>query len=586
MDLTIPLSASSEQAAAILLAAVVVGMGVVCAILFKKYRKLYFGYWALAWSVFALRMGAILSFISSEAPIWLYWHQVATGWTALAFLWAALVFSEQLVWRPVYMVFVLFPPVWSYVAIYRLDNFAVAAGPAVLFLSAATFWTGWVFLRYWRQVRSGASLFLALALIAWAVHHLDYPFLRARGVFNPWGYYLDLGFVLSMGVGILFLVQEDLGRGLKALSELSGDLQSRGSERGELLPALLRRMSTLPAVRGSAMYRPGDPDPLFVLGSGVCTEWGATDPRPAVRAAVEKVFEHGRPEVIRGRGGGAQPFTAAFPILQGDRVSGAFVMVADARDPFTALDEEFLLALGQQVGAAMQNEDLYARLQARREELERLQALMVQQHEEERRRLSRELHDETAQVFAAVNLQLGVLREQVGPELADSLDRVLELVGTGIRSIRSVTRELRPTVLTDLGLLPALRGLARDFRDRFENSVSFQSPNELSECSPEAELALYRALQEALSNAVRHAQAKTVSVKVEVHPHGLHLIVEDDGCGFDEESDSDGSGLAGMRERLADVGGSVTLTSPAGDGVRLVATVPAGTERREDKEPS
>src|SRR3712207_8899702 len=91
---------------------------------------------------------------------------------------------------------------------------------------------------------------------------------------------------------------------------------------------------------------------------------------------------------------------------------------------------------------------------------------MVEQHEEERRRLSRELHDETAQVFSAVKMELGVLRQGVTPPQAGRLDQVLELIDTGIRSIRNVTNDLRPSLLDDLGLLPALRSLVAEFGER------------------------------------------------------------------------------------------------------------------------
>ena len=101
--------------------------------------------------------------------------------------------------------------------------------------------------------------------------------------------------------------------------------------------------------------------------------------------------------------------------MRRDTVAGVMLIVGDARDPFAALDASFLQALGQQVGAALENADLDRRLRRRTEELERLSARMVEQHEEERRRLSLELHDETAQVFSAVKLQLGIVREEVPP---------------------------------------------------------------------------------------------------------------------------------------------------------------------------
>ena len=113
--------------------------------------------------------------------------------------YAALVFSQRVRWRPWYLAVVLFPPVWSYVAIYRLDHFLWAAGPAVLFLSLATLWTGWVFFRYRRRVASSGATLLAVAFGLWGLHHLDYPFLRARGTWAPWGYYLDILFALAVG---------------------------------------------------------------------------------------------------------------------------------------------------------------------------------------------------------------------------------------------------------------------------------------------------------------------------------------------------------------------------------------------------
>src|SRR5262249_34250489 len=148
----------------------------------------------------------------------------------------------------------LFPPVWSYIAIYRLDQFLWAAGPAVLFLSLATLGTGWAFFRYRRRVASSGATLLAVAFILWGLHHLDYPFLRARGAWTPWGYYLDIVFTLAIGAGILLLVLDDLRGGLSALSELSGDLQSAGRDSQDVLSALLARPLTLPAVRGSALY--------------------------------------------------------------------------------------------------------------------------------------------------------------------------------------------------------------------------------------------------------------------------------------------------------------------------------------------
>src|SRR5690606_40014407 len=147
-------------------------------------------------------------------------------------------------------------------------------------------------------------------------------------------------------------------------------------------------------------------------------------------------------------------------------------------------------------------------------ELERLSTRMVTQHEEERRRLSRELHDESAQVFSADKLDLAMLRDSLPPAEASRLDRTLSLIDSGIGSIRSVVNDLRPSLLDDLGLLPALRSLAAESEARSGVSVQLAMPESLPPLPHEAELVLYRALQELLTNVARHSEARTEERRV------------------------------------------------------------------------
>jgi len=590
MQATLPPATNVELDAALLQAAITAALAVLCAFLFSRYRKPYFAWWAVAWGLYFLRVVAITSFLISSDWTWLYWHQVVTGWTALALLYAALVFSQQTPWRWWYLALVLFPPVWSYVAICRLDHFLLAAGPAVLFLSLATLWTGWVFFRYRRRVPSSGATVLAVAFGLWGLHHLDYPFLRARGAWAPWGYYLDILLALAVGAGILLLVLDDLRRGLGALSALSEDLQRAGRQQ-DVLDALLSRPLTLAAVQGSALYMVGEDGARFVRGSGVCVGWGGTALPPSGAATLARVIATGRPQFTRewsesSAGESAYAYAAVLPILREDGVFAALVLVGNARDPFTALDESFLLALGHQVGAALENADLYGRLETRTVELARLSARMIEQHEDERRRLSRELHDETAQVFSAVKMELGVLRGTVQPEQAARLDQVLNLIDTGIRSIRNVTNDLRPSLLDDLGLLPALRSLVADFSARSGIRTGLAAPSMLPPLSREAELALFRALQEALSNVLRHAGARTVDVGISISAEGVLLQVSDDGQGLPtgvmpETLELQGHmGLAGMRERITALGGTVRLRQQAGAGALLEVVVPAPADGR------
>ena len=546
-----PVTSALELDAALLQAVITAGLAALCGVLARRYRKPWFAWWTLAWSLYVARVAAIIAFLVTAERGLLFAHQVLTGWTALALLWSALVFSRGVRFRPLYVVAVLFPPAWSWIAIYRLDWFLLAALPMVLFLSFATFWSGLAFLQHRRRVGGTGAAILAAALMLWALHHLDYPFLRAQGAWAPWGYYLDVLFELAVGAGILLLVLDDLGRGLDALSALSGDLQ-RGASGGDLAALILERPLTLPGVRGTALYLKGRG---LVAGAGTCAAWPGVEPGDGASSA----------------------FAAALPIFRGDEATGALLLVGDARDPFTALDERFLLALGQQVGAALENADLYRRLEARRHDLERLSARMVAQHESERRRLSRELHDETAQVFSAVKMELATLRDGLAPHDAGRLDHALGLVDAGIRSIRSVVNDLRPSLLDDLGLLPALRSLAADIGSRSGIATSLDAPAALPPLAEDAELALYRAVQEALTNVVRHAGATAVGVRLAEDAGALVLTVRDDGngagAGFDHP---DRLGLRGMKERITALGGAVEVTGAPGAGVTVRVSLPLG----------
>ena len=583
------MSALSELNAALLQAVITMGLAALCGFLFVQFRKRYFLLWAVAWGLYVLRIGAICGFLTTTSEPWLYAHQVLTGWTALALLGAALTFAQQIEWRWRYLALVLFPPLWSYIAIYRLENFLLAAGPAVLFLSIATLWTGWAFWRYHRRTGSRAAGFVAGVLVLWGLHHLDYPLLRARGAWNPWGYYLDIAFILALGAGILLLVVEDLRRGLATLSALSGDLQLAGisSSPGtgpDVIDSLLARPLALGGVRGSALCLTQQAEPgtgqssaTFVRGVGACVGWSGRSADGAAWDAMRRAARSGSPEVAHdwpdpfASSARAFAYVAVLPVIRDAEHVGALVIVGDEGDPFTALGEEFLRTLGRQVGAALENADLTTRLAARTQQLERLSVRMVRQHEEERRRISLELHDETAQAFAAVKLQLGVLRESVEPALAPRMDRVLELVDTGMRSIRNVTRDLRPPLLDELGLLPALHALVEGFGERTGIAMSFAAPETLPPLPKDAELALFRALQEALSNVARHAGARSVRVVLAQDNGTLELEVRDDGHGM---AGQPGLGLTGMHERLGALGGVMRIANAPDGGARLIVRLP------------
>ena len=573
-----PVANPLELDAALLQAVITAGLAGVSVFLYRRYRKAYFGWWAAAWALYVVRVVAIIAFLLTAERSLLFAHQVITGWTALALLWAAIVFSSGARLRLPYLAVVVFPPLWAAIAVYQLQSFMLAALPMVLFLSFATLWSAFVFFDYQRRVRSSGALLLATAFLLWGIHHLDYPFLRAQGAWAPWGYYLDIVFELAVGAGLLLLVLDDVGRGVHALSALSGDLQRSGSG-SDVLDALLHRPLTLGTVRGTALYLRSGDGYRFAGGAGSFFDWLGDALTPEAAATVDAAMTEGRPQEVAVEGGS---YIAVLPILGGTGPSGALLLAGKGRDPFAALDDGFLLALGQQVGAALENADLSKRLEARRLDLERLSARVVEQHEEERRRISRELHDESAQVFSAVKMELAMLRDATTPDAAARLDRVITLVDTGIAGIRSVVNDLRPSLLDDLGLLPALRSLAERIEARSGIEISLDAPEALPPLSKETELVLYRAMQEALTNVVRHAEATAVEVGLRVVGAEIVLTVWDDGRGLPEGTTAEQfqraghMGLTGMRERVHALGGRMHAENIVGGGLRVEVVVPVG----------
>jgi signal transduction histidine kinase len=588
---------SLETSLVLFQACVTLGIAGLFLALALTYRKRYFGIWGGAWSVYALRLGIIALFLVTSDRIWLFWHQVATWWTALLLLWAAIVFSRQLPWDRRYYAFFLIPVVWSYVAIYRVENFLLAAIPAVIFLSLVTLGTGVVFVQYWRHAASKGGAVLAAAFLLWGVHHLDYTFLRARGAWVPYGYYLDVLFELAVGGGMLLLVLEDQQRGVGALAMLSEELQ-RSLRPADVVTAVLERTLSLRPVVGCALYREDAAGALvFRGGSGVCAGWGATalvtaapanpDSAPilaAPRDGVAKVV-HSWPS--GGGGGGAgpvapHPYAAFLPVFMGERAAGTFVIVARARDPFASMDRGFLRALGQQIGAALQHAELYAALEERSADLRRASASLLRAAETERLRIARELHDETGQVLTAIKLELAELERLVAgsPTGTQAARRAADLAGRALQSIRATARGLRPAVLDDLGFVPALRTLAEEFAGRTGVAVDLRAAPLARNPGPEVQVALYRVLQEALTNVARHAAATRVEITVDVENGEVVLAVRDDGCGFDpDHATAPGdlrAGLAGMKERVVGAGGRFSMSSAPGHGARLEARLPLG----------
>ncbi len=213
--------------------------------------------------------------------------------------------------------------------------------------------------------------------------------------------------------------------------------------------------------------------------------------------------------------------------------------------------------------------------------LQLLSRKVLMAQEGERARLSRELHDELGQRLTALRLELGWLKKATpewAPDAAVALANSTELVEKAADELRALCKGLRPTLLDDLGLEPAVRGLVDEFEERFgiKTELVIQLDDDIAGLTPEVGLCTYRILQESLTNVGRHAQASTVRIVLQRAADELRLAIIDDGKGFSENESAElrGSGLAGMRERASLVNGTLETHSAPGKGTRVDLRVP------------
>jgi signal transduction histidine kinase len=200
---------------------------------------------------------------------------------------------------------------------------------------------------------------------------------------------------------------------------------------------------------------------------------------------------------------------------------------------------------------------------------------VVEAQELERRRLARELHDQTGQELISVLLGLKAVEDAVDPEArARALKTVREQVVETLHDVRRLAVELRPKALDDFGLVAALERLAQTFVDQSSLKLDIEAHLGEERLPSEIETALYRMVQEALTNIAKHARARSVSVVLRRTQGTITALIEDDGCGFHPSAAHGGMGLDGMRERLALIGGRLKVESRPGGGTTLVALVP------------
>ena len=213
---------------------------------------------------------------------------------------------------------------------------------------------------------------------------------------------------------------------------------------------------------------------------------------------------------------------------------------------------------------------------ASRGALQQLSARLVEAQEEERRAISRELHDEVGQALSGVRLELANLSKLIrsgSGESAAKADEIKQQVEASMSVVRNMSLLLRPSMLDDLGLVPALQWQAREVSKRCGVWVRVDAETVSGELPEEHKTCIYRIVQEALHNCVQHAAARNVKITVEQQKAGLRLAIEDDGKGFNPNRER-GMGLLGMQERVTHLGGQFAIESAPAAGTVLRVVLP------------
>jgi signal transduction histidine kinase len=246
-------------------------------------------------------------------------------------------------------------------------------------------------------------------------------------------------------------------------------------------------------------------------------------------------------------------------------------------------DLELLQALANQAAMAITNARLFEQVSTSHKQLQTLSLRLMEVQESERKHLARELHDEIGQALTYLNLILDSMNESLYDDsvstnkLETDIKRAHALVGEILSQVREMSLDLRPGMLDDLGILPALLAYLERLSYQDILHVDFRHSGIDRRFNQAIETTVFRVIQEALTNVTRHAQTKNVSVRVWCHSNSLGLQVKDFGIGFDTEKvlkNAHTAGLAGIKERIALCDGQITIESNPKEGTCITAEIP------------
>ena len=315
----------------------------------------------------------------------------------------------------------------------------------------------------------------------------------------------------------------------------------------------------------------------LMLGEGI-VELVANKGEPVIIPDLSEVTQFALN--MAGQAGGFS--LAVLPLKSKTRVVGVMLLLGSEKLSGNEDNMQLLTTFGRQIGVAIENATLWEELKAKEELRTKLLEKVISAQEEERKRIARELHDQTSQSLTSLKLGLKLISEACTlEEVKERVDELRTVTNGILEDLHDLALELRPSVLDDLGLEAALQRYTKDWSKKFSIEVDLHCSGLVNfRLPPQVETTVYRVVQETLTNAARYARATAVSIIVERRDNSLVTIIEDDGVGFEVQRvrrsplEAKKLGIFGMEERVSLIDGSFAIESEPGAGTTVYVKVP------------
>jgi signal transduction histidine kinase len=462
------------------------------------------------------------------------------------------------------------------------------AGAVAASVAGAAALVGSAVLLYRREtgLHTTSVRLLFWGLLLAGIHSLDYPLLRLQPVAQALGAALSGLFTLIFAIGAVLWVQER-SRDLGTMSAIAEALNRSLNTRDVLAQALRQILELIRTRRGWIFLRE---DEEFAVA--------AAEHLPVELAAKEMVAMRGDCRCLQmlregqltqavnlvncmrlERAGWDHPRHATVPLATAGNAIGVMNLILPRRRTLSPRELATLSALGHQIGLAAERARLYDEVKDKEADRGELLEKLITAHEDERRRIARGLHDEAGQALSALIVNLELAEQGHKPVDPQNLARLREIAERTLAEVRRIIAALRPTILDDLGLAAAVRWYAKEMVEPQGLPVSMQLKGLEGRLPPHVETAVFRIVQEALTNVLKHAEARQAKVETTVGDGRVRVTVVDDGRGFDVTSvprsrEGRGVGLLGMRERAEALGGTLQVSSRTGHGTRIEIVIP------------